>query len=1330
MVKSNEFINKLESNRKYSEMLSNIFELTPDPISLTRVSDGEIIDCNQEYLDQTGYSQSEVIGHTSLELKLFSSEKRNAFVDEIKRRKTLTNYEIMVKRKDDSYIYVLYSCRFITINDQKLILSIGHDITGHKEKELLSNSLNKIYAKINSSLDYDIIMQSIVIEGAKALDAESSVVNILEGDKWIAKFMYNFPGDIAGQIRSDQESPISEYVANKRKAVAFNDAQNDPRVDINTMKLHGITSLLVAPIILYNEVMGIIAFYHHKKSVVFSESQIDFANRVASSLSQAIENADLINEIKKSEKKYHSLYSSMNEGVALHKIVYNQYGEAQDYIITDVNQAYEDLTGNKRNDVVGKKASNVYGTKIPLYIDIYSKVAEKGESNQFETYFKPFNKYFSISVTSPEKGKFFTVFEDITRRKLAEKQKQNLLENEQQLTEELKVSNEELLDKENKLIHINLELQKSEKKYRRILDNLQDAYIKADNDGNIIIASLSAATMYRFNSPGEMIGTSAKSFYKYHEDRTHVLEQLMENGKIENNEAIALRKDGTTFLASQNAQFYYDDHGQIKGTETLVRDITERRVVEEKVREHAKIFDVINDAIIIIDKSHRIISWNVRAEKLYGWKEEEVLGKNPKDVLRSKFINRGREESLNIVDSRETLTTEYIQYTKDNKELIVSEYSVPMLNHERNITSIVTVNQDITRNKHAEEALKKSEARYRTILENVQDAYFRGDMDGIILMASPSAAQMFRYNSPKEMIGTSYSSIFKNFHDKDPLLKKMNKYGKVDDFESEAIRKDGTNFWMSVNSQFVYDENGQILGVEAFIRDITERKKTEEQIEYQAYLLTQVNDAIFGVDTDFRINYWNNGAEQMFGYTQEEALGTGSVELIRPTYYPGERESKVKDLEQTGVLRTKIYAKHKNGIDIIVEQNSTRITDEQGVPAGYLVVYRDITQRERIEEEKQELLEKELKLTEVLKFTNEKLHKQGNELLRVNQKINEILESIQDDFYVLDHHWNFVHVSKQFSSRINKNPEDFVGKNIWKMFPNHIGTILEENFSAAMTNNEIRRFEVGGKYTNAWYNMNVFPSAEGITVIGTDITDRKEAEKKIETTLKELKRSNRELEQFAYITSHDLREPLRMITSFLQLLERRYKDELDQDANEFIEFAVNGAKRLDAMTNDLLQYSKITSQKREISPVNYELVLKEALINLKVPIKENDVIITHDPLPVIDGDERLKVQLFQNIIGNAIKYRCQEIPHIHIKATKEKSQYLFSISDNGIGMSSEHLKRIFTIFKRLHTHEEYEGTGIGLAIAQKIVYQQGGKIWATSKQGEGSTFYFTIPIKD
>ena len=174
-----------------------------------------------------------------------------------------------------------------------------------------------------------------------------------------------------------------------------------------------------------------------------------------------------------------------------------------------------------------------------------------------------------------------------------------------------------------------------------------------------------------------------------------------------------------------------------------------------------------------------------------------------------------------------------------------------------------------------------------------------------------------------------------------------------------------------------------------------------------------------------------------------------------------------------------------------------------------------------------------------------------------------------------------------------------------------------------------------------------------------------------------------------------------MITSFLQLLERRYKDQLDKDANEFIEFAVNGAKHLDAMTIDLLEYSKISTQKSEVTLINFEKVLEEALINLKVPIEENNAVITYNPLPTINGNKQLNVQLFQNLIGNSIKYRSQEIPEIHISAVKEKNQYLFSIKDNGIGMSSRHLERIFTIFQRLHTNEEYEGTGIGLAIAGK-----------------------------
>jgi PAS domain S-box-containing protein len=236
------------------------------------------------------------------------------------------------------------------------------------------------------------------------------------------------------------------------------------------------------------------------------------------------------------------------------------------------------------------------------------------------------------------------------------------------------------------------------------------------------------------------------------------------------------------------------------------------------------------------------------------------------------------------------------------------------------------------------------------------------------------------------------------------------------------------------------------------------------------------------------------------------------------------------------------------------------------------------------------------------------------------------------------------------------------------------------------------------------------------------------AEQALQESLLEVKRSNTELEQFAYVTSHDLREPLRMITSFLQLLEKRYQDKLDSDANEFIGYAVNGAKRLDAMIQDILIYSKVANKERKLTYVNINNVLEQTYLNLKASIDENDAEITYDHLPSLIVDEQLMIQLFQNIISNAIKYRSEESPKINISAKEESKQWLFRVKDNGIGISEKHLDKIFTIFQRLHTKEEYEGTGIGLAIVQKIVHQHGGSIWVESQLGKGSTFYFTLPL--
>jgi two-component system, chemotaxis family, sensor kinase Cph1 len=247
-------------------------------------------------------------------------------------------------------------------------------------------------------------------------------------------------------------------------------------------------------------------------------------------------------------------------------------------------------------------------------------------------------------------------------------------------------------------------------------------------------------------------------------------------------------------------------------------------------------------------------------------------------------------------------------------------------------------------------------------------------------------------------------------------------------------------------------------------------------------------------------------------------------------------------------------------------------------------------------------------------------------------------------------------------------------------------------------------------------------------IVLTDISEKIEAKEVLLRSIENYKASNNDLKQFAYVSSHDLREPLRMITTFLQLLKRKYKNQLDQDANDYINFAVDGAKRLDIMIMDLLEYSNVARKEQKNLPVNFERVVDEALKNLKGQIEKNNAIVTYDPLPIINGDEKLKIQLFQNLISNAIKYRSQNTPRIHISATKELNQYLFSVKDNGIGIDSEHLNRIFTIFQRLHGRDEYEGTGIGLSIVEKIIQKSGGHIWAESELGKGTTFYFTIPI--
>jgi PAS domain S-box-containing protein len=439
---------------------------------------------------------------------------------------------------------------------------------------------------------------------------------------------------------------------------------------------------------------------------------------------------------------------------------------------------------------------------------------------------------------------------------------------------------------------------------------------------------------------------------------------------------------------------------------------------------------------------------------------------------------------------------------------------------------------------------------------------------------------------------------------------------------------------------------------------------------------------------------------EIFGYTEEEMLSNPAT--IRWAD-PLARDRMVTELRQVGFL-------HDYAMNIVTKSGEIRnclVSVQLNVDKGYLEGSAiDITER-----------------------------KWAEETLRESEaKYRTLVENIPQGIFMKDRNYRWVSINENFARNLSVRPEDIVGKVDRDLFPRDIADKYHADDIRIMEKGQTEEFEeesfLDGKHV--WVNTIKTPVRDekdeivGVLGIFWDITERKLAEERLRKLNAELERSNKELEQFAYVASHDLQEPLRMVSSFTQLLAKRYHDHLDKEANEFIEYIIDGANRMQRLIQDLLSYSRITTRGGILNMVDTRKALGEAISNLQILIKESGTIITIDDLPQVVADYGQLVQLFQNLIGNSIKFHGEESPLVHISSELKDNEWVFSIKDNGIGIDSIYFDRVFTIFQRLHSGKQYPGTGIGLAICNRIVQRHGGKIWVESELGKGSTFHFKL----
>ncbi|MDZ7956931.1 MAG: PAS domain-containing protein [Aulosira sp. DedQUE10] len=776
------------------------------------------------------------------------------------------------------------------------------------------------------------------------------------------------------------------------------------------------------------------------------------------------------------------------------------------------------------------------------------------------------------------------------------------------------------------------------------------------------------------------------------------------------------------------------------------------------------------------------IVWANQAElDLLGYTRSEYIGRSitefhvDQEVINDILQRLSNNETLQNYEARLRCKDGSIRYVLINSNVLWQDGKFI---HTRCFTRDITdLYEELRLRKQVEAALTESDRRLKLALQAAK----LGSWEFNLITGELSTSKQCKANlGLPESVHLTYDRLLESIHPDDRAYMQesvQQALANHSDYEAEYrnIWPDGSVHWILARGVGIYDADGQPTRMIGVTLDLTARKQAEEALQESEQrwqlALSGNNDGIWDWNAKTNEVFFSPRWKEMLGYKDHEIAN--HLDEWSTRVHPEDLDWVMQAFQEHFDKKTPYYVtehriKCKDSNYKWILDRGQALWDSKGAVVRMVGSHTDIDDRKRVEEQLKQQNQRSQLFSEIIVKIRDSLELE--EILQIT--VTEVQKLLQADRVLIFRLWPDGSGMVVQEAVLPGWPVVLRQKILDPCFPQDLVEKYRQGRVSAITDVEtahihiyhrefLERYGVKANLVvpilvreGIWglliahqctgpreWNSNELDLLQqlanqiGIALWQAQLLEQETRQRQ------ELTRSNTELEQFAYIASHDLQEPLRMVTSYLQLLERRYKNQLDVSADEFIAYAVDGAVRMQTLINDLLNYSRVSTRGQPFKLVDCTAVLEKAIANLEVAIKESNAVITYDPLPEIMADTTQLAQVFQNLIGNAIKFCGEEPPEIHIQAIRNtiqsetensqltplENEWLFSVRDRGIGVESQYAERIFVIFQRLHSRSKYPGTGIGLAICKKIIERHGGQIWMESEPGQGSIFYFTIP---